>query len=77
MQKHLRKFGRYGLFMGSFMLPVITMESGKSVDLEAKCEDFENRNGIDGNMFASNASADRLNKRLRDMVADIVRLEYI
>lgn len=40
-------------------------------------EDINNGKEVDASVFISEASRNRLNKRLRDVIVDMVRLNYI
>lgn len=77
MQDHFRKYARFGLIMASMLLPMITSDSGSPVDMDGLSDAIKNGEEIDANIFVSVESLNRLNKRLRDVVADMVRLEYI
>lgn len=77
MQQHFRKFARYGLLMATGLLPMITADSGNVVNLDNFFEDINNGKEVDSSVFVSDASRKRLNKRLRDVVVDMVRLNYI
>lgn len=84
MEEHLRKFGKFGLIMASTLLPTITADRDRQMNLD---EDSSNDKKIDGepperpkledHPLISNSSMERLNKRLRDIAIDMVRLEYI
>lgn len=90
MQEHFRKFGKFGLIMATALLPIITQECGSGFDLdvlaeqieEMKAKDFmkdDSKDAIqDFSFFNSSESARvKFHKRLRDVVIDMVRLEYI
>lgn len=90
-QQQLRKFGRFGLFnktisipvgafrnflpisgliMAVFMMQVLENDNLKDVDDMAK--DLS-----DGNLSENFTKSPKAHKRLRDIVADMVRLKYI
>lgn len=98
MQEHFRKFGKFGLVMGTIILPMvsylydiyilyifnnilyfiqITSEGGHTVDIDELCDKIADGTDVDGSVFVSDESKNRLVKRLRDVVIDMVRLNYI
>lgn len=56
---------------------MITADSGKVVDMDELFNDFNNGKEVDAGVFISEASRRRLNARLREVVVDMVRLNYI
>lgn len=86
MQEHLRKYAKFGLILSAVLLPMITSDKGSIVDLDeiannvekGKESNFENNKDLDvfDSLFSEN-SRQKFNKRLRDVVVDMVRLEYI
>lgn len=52
-------------------------DKGNVVDMDEMFEDLNNGKEIDSSVFVSEASRNRLNKRLRDVIVDMVRLNYI
>lgn len=77
MQEHLKKVGSFGLLTAMTVLPIITADSGNVVDMDEMMEKFKDGEDFDANVFISHESQKRLNKRLRDVVIDMVRLNYI
>lgn len=77
MMEHFRKFARYGLLMATGILPMITADRGNVVDMDDLFNDINNGKEVDASVFITEASQLRLNKRLRDVVVDMVRLNYI
>lgn len=73
MLEHFRKFGKFGLILSTVVLPMITSDSGCGLDLDGMKDD----EGTDSNDFISEKSRMKLNERLRDVISDMVRLEYI
>lgn len=63
--------------MATVILPVITTETEYTLDYDDFCECAENGTLESGNMLISKRSLEKMNKRLRDIVADMMRLEYI
>lgn len=54
------------------------MEGGKGVDLDKAADSMDNLDNVDilGAIFSENSRRE-FHKRLRDVVIDMVRLEYI
>lgn len=78
MQEHLQKFGKIGIITASVALPIITAERGKSIDLDEFAEDFAKNENTDAfNSYISDNSREKFNKRMRDVVIDMVRLGYV
>lgn len=77
MLEHLRKFAKFGLILSTVVLPMITSDAGCGIDFDAITDDAPNVEATDSNDFLTGKSRIRLNKRLRDVIIDMVRLEYI
>lgn len=77
MLEHFRRFAKFGLILSTVLLPMIT-SGGTGLDLDEISEDLNSGKLPDENPFMSDSAAlNRFNKRVRDVVADMVRLEYI
>lgn len=77
LQEHLRKYARFGLILSTMLLPMITSDSGNVVDLDGLSDQIASGKEFDDSIFVSEASQQRLNKRLRDVIVDMERLKYI
>lgn len=86
MQEHFRKYAKFGLILSTVLLPMITTERGTGLDLDelaanfekGKENNFEDSKDLEAfNSFISDNSRNKFNKRLRDVIVDMVRLEYI
>lgn len=77
MLEHFHKFAHIGLILATVLLPMLTADAGNAIDLDKISDDVQNGTELDANVFISNKSLTKLNKRLRDVVVDMVRLEYI
>lgn len=77
MLEHFHKLARFGLILATVMLPMLTAERGKGIDLDQIADDLNRGNEMDANVFISNKSLTKLNKCLRDVIIDMVRLDYI
>lgn len=71
MMEHFRKFAKFGLVLSTVLLPMITSESGSGLDLD------DMGDGTNSDNFISEKSRNQLHKRLRDVIIDMARLEYI
>lgn len=77
MLEHLRKFGKFGLLIATTVLPTMCRDSESGVDLDELAEGIENGQEMDtGAMMTETSKATFLN-RIRDVVIDMARLEYI
>lgn len=77
MLEHLHELGRFGLIMATVLLPMMTADGGNAIDLDKISDDLKNGAEMDAAVFISNNSKAKLHKRLRDVIVDMVRLEYI
>lgn len=77
MMEHFRRLAKFGLVLASILLPVITADVGKGVNLDELADDINNGKEMDSSIFISDSSQTKLNKRLHDVVVDMARLEYI
>lgn len=77
MLEHLRKCAKYGFILATVLLPVITTDKEYTLNLDELGECAENGTLESGNMLVSERSLKKMHQRLRDIVADMMRLEYI
>lgn len=77
MLEHFNMFGKFGLFISAMLLPMITSEKGNGIDLNVLANRFENSSNDHENIFITARSRDIFNKRIRDVVVDMERLNYI
>lgn len=78
MLEHFHKFGKFGLVLAAILLPLLTKDSGKEIDLDGISDDVRaGQADLNTNIFMTDSSTKRFNKRLRDVVIDMARLEYI
>ena len=76
MMEHFRKFAKFGLVLSTVLLPMITSETGSGLDLDGMT-DNSSGDGTNSDNFISEKSRNKLHKRLRDVIIDMARLEYI
>lgn len=67
-ERHLKKYGKYGILMAPNMLQVITANKDDVMDLDVENEQFEG--------FVKK-SGDTFNVRMRDVIKDVVALGYL
>lgn len=77
MLEHFHKFAKFGLLLAAMLLPMMTTVQGNAIDLDQIAEDFKDGKQIEWNIFISDKSRDKFNKRMRDVIVDMVRLDYI
>lgn len=77
MLEHFQKYAKFGLILATVLLPMLTSDSGSGIDLDEVAGDVQNGKEMDANMFISNESQKRFNRRLKEVIVDMVRLEYI
>lgn len=83
MQEHFRKFGKFGLILAAMLLPMITADPDFGVNLDEfadQVSDYKDGKAeldMKDNPFLSEKSKMKLNKRLRGVAIDMVRLGYI
>lgn len=76
MLDQFRKFGKFGMVMATMLLPMLTSEEGQTPDLDELAEQLQDERKMDVNVFISDNSRVEFNKRLHDVVEDMVRLNY-
>lgn len=76
MQEQLRKFGRFGLILATILIPIVTKDAGNSLNVD-EITNKGNTNTTFQSLFVSDNSRSKFEKRLRDVIIDMVRLEYI
>lgn len=77
MLDHFRKFARYALIMATQLVPLITREAGNKVDLDKAANNMDKLDNVDIYGSVSENSLKKYHKHLRDVIIDMVRLEYI
>lgn len=77
MLEHLRKFGKFGLLIASTVLPAMIHDSDVGVNLDEVAEDIANGQEMDADALMTEATKVRFYRRMRDVIIDMARLEYI
>lgn len=80
MLGHLRKFARFGLILASMAVPTLISDVGNVSNLnwDELSENFMQSQKIPTNLYLhSDALIEKYNKRMRDIVIDLIRLEYV
>lgn len=77
MLEQFRKFGKFGLYMASMLVPMLTADASAAPDLDAFSEEISSGKEMNNNIFNSEGSEERLAKRLSDVIHDMDRLGYI
>lgn len=65
------------MIMATMLLPMLTSDDGHVVDMDELCEKIKDGENVDAGVFISEESRQRFTKRLRDVIIDMVRLDYI
>lgn len=76
MQEHLQKFAKFGLILASLVLPIFTNDVETLVKLEETRNATEFGEETENILFTSEQCAE-FNKRIRDVVIDMARLQYL
>ncbi|KAJ6632707.1 hypothetical protein Bhyg_16080 [Pseudolycoriella hygida] len=77
LQDQLKKFGSYALIIAPMLLNIITTKPDDIPDLDNLAEEFKDKTVEEGmKAFINDASIDKFNARVRDVVHDILRLGY-
>lgn len=71
----LRKYGKYGLVMATIQLHFHTTQ--RMDDLDKSAEEIKNMEHIEFNTVAEIKPNDEYMKRMRDVIIDMIDLEYI
>lgn len=80
MLDHLHKFGRLGLSLASITVPILITDADNMSNLnwDELSDDFMQSQKLSTNIFIqSDTSIEKYNKRMRDIVIDMIRFEYI
>lgn len=78
MLEHFSKFARFGLVLANLLLPVVTTESGNGANLDEVAEQIANgKPPTTNSLYITDKTRNNFEKRLRDVIIDMVRLEYI
>lgn len=56
---------------------MVSADKGNVVNMDEMFDELNNGGEIDENIFISEAFRNRLHKRMRDVIIDMVRLNYI
>lgn len=80
MLEHFQKFGRFGLILASITVPLLISDTDNvsSLNWDELSENFMKKQEVPTNMYMhSDTSIEKYNKRMRDIVIDLIDLEYI
>lgn len=76
MQEQLHKFGKFGMFIAALMLQMITKDAGNRRNHDTLAKKSTDTSTF-GTPFISDNSRGKFESRLRDVIIDMARLEYI
>ena len=74
---HLKRFGRFGLILSVFCIPIFTSDPEESPDIEEFAKDLGNPSESTQNSFISNKTADKYAERMKGVLEDMNRLGYL
>lgn len=77
MLEQLQKCGKFGLYIATLEIPMLTSNPRTNPDLEQLSEKVGDRIELSDNYFITAESAGRSKERLRDVIVDMQRLGYI
>lgn len=80
MLEHLHKFGRLGLILTSIAVSIQIADVGNVSNLnwDELSEDFMQTQEVPTNLYKhSDTTMEKFHRHMRDIVIDMVRLEYI
>lgn len=78
MLDQFRKFGKFGLYMASLLLPMLTADASAVPDLDELSVDMQNDDkDVNANIFKSEGSDERFAKRLGGVFYCMDRLGYL
>lgn len=70
LQEQLHKYGVFGMSIASTLLPMLTSDEDSCPDLDTLAEQIHDP-------FAAENTREEFNRRMRDVVVDMNRLDYI
>lgn len=73
----LRKFGKFGLAIGAMLSNVMIADESDATDLDEVSEKMKEDVEWDENDIIPEKLTDKFNKRMRDIVSDMMRLDFI
>lgn len=77
MLVHFQTFAKFGLILATLFLPLIAMENGQVDNLDDIADKIEDGKKHLVTNFTSDESRDKFKQRMRDIIIDMVELEYI
>lgn len=77
MLDQMKKCGKFGLYIATLEVPMLTSTPNTGPDLEQLSEMIGEAIDFDGNYHISAESEGRSKKRLADIILDMQRLGYI
>lgn len=77
MMEHFHKFGKVAVIYAGAMLPIMTAEEGKELNMDDLANQCNDGGEFTFASILSEKSKIKYYKRLRDVIIDMVRLEYV
>ncbi|XP_055538989.1 uncharacterized protein LOC129726391 [Wyeomyia smithii] len=75
--KQLKTFGRFGLMMATFLVPMLCIENQDLPDLNAEAEKFKETQKVDMIFAVNQRSEAKMRKRMSAVIRDVIRYGYL
>ncbi|XP_055614513.1 uncharacterized protein LOC129760860 [Uranotaenia lowii] len=76
--RQLRRFGRFGLIMAVFVIPVLCMENADIPDLDQQAEKFKETQEVNMSAFMTTGKAElKYRNRMGGVIRDMVKFGYL
>ncbi|XP_049285871.1 uncharacterized oxidoreductase dhs-27-like [Anopheles funestus] len=75
--RQLRQYGRFGLMLASFVVPMLCTRSEDLLDMDATAEMFRETQNVDIAIYTKNTDQSAYRKRMSAVIRDTVRYGYI
>ncbi|KFB41198.1 AGAP013124-PA-like protein [Anopheles sinensis] len=77
LMRQLRRFGRFGILMAVFLVPMLCTRNEDLPDMDKAAEKFRETQNVDINHFTAHANKSAYHKRMSAVIRDIVRYGYL
>uniref|UniRef100_A0A182JLS5 CHK kinase-like domain-containing protein n=1 Tax=Anopheles atroparvus TaxID=41427 RepID=A0A182JLS5_ANOAO len=77
LMRQLRRFGRFGILMAVFLVPMLCTRNEDLPDMDEAAEKFQETNSVDMNHFTAHANQSAYHKRMSGVIRDSVRYGYL
>lgn len=77
MLEQLKKFGHYGLITGIMLLRTMVADKSEALDLDEISEQMSKNKEMDESGILNGVSNEVFTCRIRELIQDMIRLNYI